>query len=191
VWEVDRTFVCSGAEFEVLFPATFAAVGLRRCKLQMMKTRPQPAGWRLGPHLAGGLTLCHYKAFEVCHTLPALRARLAAQMPDFVRYGIHVMASQNDRGEVVIGDSHEYDSEISPFDKAEIDDLILSYLQTIAILPDSSIASRWNGVYAKHPTQPVVFAEPQPGCVVVAAVGGAGMTLSFGIARNWWEENDR
>ena len=191
VWQADRVFVCSGAEFETLFPATFAAVGLRRCKLQMMKTRPQPGGWRLGSHLAGGLTLCHYKAFELCRTLPALKARVAALMPEYLRYGIHVMASQNDRGEVVIGDSHEYDADISPFDKAEIDDLILSYLRTIAILPDPTIAARWNGVYAKHPTRPVVFAEPQPGCIVVAATGGAGMTLAFGIAGDWWEENDR
>jgi FAD dependent oxidoreductase TIGR03364 len=191
-WEADRVFVCSGAEFETLFPDTFASAGLRRCKLQMMKTRPQPQNWRLGPHLAGGLTLCHYKNFEVCRSLPMLKARVRETMPEFHRYGIHVMAAQNDRGEVVIGDSHEYDAEISPFDKPEIDGLILNYLQgRMAQLPDWTIAARWHGVYAKHPTEPVVFAEPQSGCVVVAATGGAGMTLAFGIARDWWEENDR
>ncbi|MBP3958022.1 hypothetical protein J8F10_22430 [Gemmata sp. G18] len=62
----DRVFVCSGADFETLFPDVFAASGIRRCKLQMMKTRPQPNGWRIGTHLAGGLTLCHYRAFEMC-----------------------------------------------------------------------------------------------------------------------------
>ena len=39
---------------------------------------PQPNGWRLGPHVAGGLTLCHYQAFEACRALPALRR---AQQP--------------------------------------------------------------------------------------------------------------
>ncbi|MBA4063925.1 MAG: TIGR03364 family FAD-dependent oxidoreductase [Isosphaera sp.] len=187
VWRADRVFVCGGADFETLFPEVFAAAGVRRCKLQMMKTRPQPGGWRVGPHLAGGLTLCHYKAFELCRSLPALKARVAAELPEYVRYGIHVMASQNDRGEVVIGDSHEYDADISPFDKAEIDDLVLAYLRKMARLPDWAVAARWHGVYAKHPDEPIVYAEPQPGCVVAAAPGGAGMTLSFGFARDWWD----
>jgi FAD dependent oxidoreductase TIGR03364 len=186
-WRADRVFVCTGADFETLFPEVFAAAGVRRCKLQMMRTRPQPGGWRLGPHLAGGLTLCHYKAFELCRTLPALKARVSAGLPEYVRYGIHVMASQNDRGEVVIGDSHEYDADISPFDKAEVDDLILAYLRRMARLPDWAVAARWHGVYAKHPDKPMVYAEPQPGCVVAAAAGGAGMTLAFGLARDWWD----
>lgn len=186
-WAAGRAFVCSGTDFETLFPAAFAATGTRRCKLQMMKTAPQPNGWRLGPHVAGGLTLCHYKAFEVCRALAKLKARVADQMPEYVRYGIHVMAAQNDRGEVVIGDSHEYDADISPFDKPEIDALILKYLARMLPLPDPAVATRWHGIYAKHPTRPFVTAEPQPGCVIACAPGSTGMTMSFGLAQDWWE----
>jgi FAD dependent oxidoreductase TIGR03364 len=189
-WRADRVFVCSGTDFQTLFPATFAASNLRRCKLQMMKTRPQPGGWRLGPHLAGGLTLCHYKAFEVCRTLPAVRARVAATMPEYVKYGIHVMAAQHNGGEVVIGDSHEYDADIDLFDKPRIDELILDYLRGFVRLPDWHIATRWHGAYAKHPTQLFVTTEPQPGCVIAVAPGGAGMTLSFGLAEDWWGANE-
>ena len=78
-------------------------------------------------------------------------------------------------GEVVIGDSHEYDADISPFDKPEIDDLILKYLRGMLRLPDWHIASRWHGIYAKHPTKPFVTAEPQPGCVVAVAPGALTM----------------
>ena len=187
VWHADQVFVCSGTDFETLFPDAFAKAGLRRCKLQMLRTRPQPNAWRLGPHLAGGLTLCHYKSFEIAPSLPHLKERLTRELPEYFRFGIHVMASQNDRGEVVIGDSHEYDADISPFDKTEIDDLILTRLRSIVRLPDWTIAARWNGVYAKHPTRPIVYAEPQPGCAIAAATGGAGMTMSFGLARDWWE----
>ena len=186
-WTADRVFVCSGTDFETLFPGEFAAAGIRRCKLQMMKTPPQPGGWRLGPHLAGGLTLCHYKAFEVCDTLAAVKARVAATMPEYARYGIHVMAAQNDCGKVIIGDSHEYDADISPFDKPEIDELVLKYLRGLKNLPDWTIEARWHGVYAKHPTESFVTAEPQPGCVIAVSPGGAGMTLSFGLAEDWWE----
>jgi FAD dependent oxidoreductase TIGR03364 len=186
-WRVDRCFVCTGSDFETLFPDVFAASGLVRCKLQMMRTGPQPGGWRLGPHLAGGLTLCHYKAFDGCPSLPALKRRVADEFPEYVRAGIHVMAAQNDAGEVLIGDSHEYGDAVTPFDKAAIDDLILSYLRRIARLPDWQVAGRWHGVYAKHPSRVVHTAEPQTGCHVISSPGGAGMTLSFGIAEEWWD----
>jgi glycine/D-amino acid oxidase-like deaminating enzyme len=97
------------------------------------------------------------------------------------------MLSQNERGEVVIGDSHEYDSDISLFDKTEIDDYILRYLRKMVRLPDWTISTRWHGIYAKHPTRSFVYEEPQPGCLIAVAPGGAGMTLSFGIARDWWD----
>jgi D-hydroxyproline dehydrogenase subunit beta len=188
-WRVDRVFVCSGIDFESLFPCTFEAAGISRCKLQMMRTAPQPNGWRIGTHLAGGLTLCHYKAFEICTALAALKSRIALTMPEYVKFGIHVMASQNDRGEVIIGDSHEYDADICPFDKPRIDELILTYLRDMLHLPESRITARWHGTYAKHPTKSFVTAEPQPGCVIAVAPGGAGMTMSFGIAADWWEAN--
>ncbi len=186
-WQVETAFVASGADFESLFPEVYARSGLFRCKLQMLRTKPQPNGFRLGPHVAGGLTLCHYKSFEVCESLAALKRRVQATHPRHVELGIHVMASQNDRGEIVIGDSHEYGAAISPFDKAEIDDAILAYLRRMIRLPDWDIAERWHGIYAKHPTLAHFTAEPQPGCFVVSSPGGAGMTLAFGLAEQWWQ----
>jgi FAD dependent oxidoreductase TIGR03364 len=187
VWAVDRAIVCGGADFRTLFPEVFESSGIRLCKLQMMRTPAQADGWKLGPMLAGGLTLGHYAAFGVCPSLPALKRRFEETMPEYVRQGIHVMASQNFLGEVVIGDSHEYDDAIDPFDKPGIDALILEYLRGMVRLPDGSIAARWHGIYAKHPTKLIYTAEPQPGAKVVTAPGGAGMTLSFGFAEELWE----
>jgi FAD dependent oxidoreductase TIGR03364 len=186
-WQVNHCLVCSGADFETLFPAVYVTSGLVRCKLQMMATGPQAKGWKLGPHVAGGLTLGHYKAFEVCGSLSNLKERVTATMPEYVKYGIHVMASQNQSGEIIIGDSHEYDADMSPFDNPHIDELILDYLGKMLRLPDPTIRRRWSGVYAKHPTLMQFTAEPQPGCHILASPGGAGMTLSFGLAERWWE----
>jgi FAD dependent oxidoreductase TIGR03364 len=184
---VERALVCSGIDFQTLFPEAFRNSEIRRCKLQMMRTVPQPGGWRLGPHLAGGLTLCHYGAFQACPSLPRLRQRFESQYPAMLHHGIHVMASQNHLGEVVIGDSHEYDDAIEPFDKVEIDTLILDYLHGLVRLPEWTIAGRWHGLYAKHPTRPLFTAQPQPGVTILVAPGGAGMTLSLGQAEQWWD----
>jgi D-hydroxyproline dehydrogenase subunit beta len=181
-YQADRVFVCSGDDFQTLYPRAFVGSGLTRCKLQMMRTTPQAGGWRLGPMLAAGLTLRHYTAFASCATLPALIRRFDAEMPEYHHFGIHVLVSQNGRGELVLGDSHEYGDKVEPFDKQEIDDLVLKYLATFLQLPELRIASRWHGIYGKHPTEPWFIARPAEGVTVVTGLGGAGMTLSFGLA---------
>jgi D-hydroxyproline dehydrogenase subunit beta len=185
----DNLYVCAGDDLQTLFPSVFHDSGLARCKLQMMRSRPMTDDWRVGPMLAAGLTLAHYRAFQNCQSLRALKKRFADEMPDYVRYGIHVMVSQNGLGELTIGDSHEYDAEITPFDKQEIDELVLRYLDTFFIATNLRIASRWNGVYVKHPTEPYFVARPAAGVTVVTGVGGAGMTLSFGLAEKIVKEN--
>ncbi|HEX4607106.1 MAG TPA: TIGR03364 family FAD-dependent oxidoreductase [Urbifossiella sp.] len=177
-----RLVICTGEDFRDLVPAAFAASGQVRCKLQMMRSQPYGDRLRLGTMLAAALTLRHYPSFAKCPTLPALAARLDAELPEYGRYGIHVMASQNAAGEVVIGDSHEYGDAVSPFDNPHVDGLILDYLRRFLALPDLAIAARWHGVYIKHPTAPWVVARPAPHVLAVTSVGGAGMTLSFGLA---------
>jgi FAD dependent oxidoreductase TIGR03364 len=187
-WSADRVFVCSGDDFQTLYPDAFAESGIVRCKLQMMRTAPYPGGWRLGPMLAAGLTLRHYTSFSDCPSLPALKKRFDAELPEYGRYGIHVLVSQNGRGELVLGDSHEYGDAIEPFDKQLIDDLVLRYLATFLHPPELNIAARWHGVYGKHPTDPWFVARPADGVTVVTGLGGAGMTLSFGLAERTVEQ---
>jgi FAD dependent oxidoreductase TIGR03364 len=177
-----RLVICTGADFRDLAPAEFAQSGLVPCKLQMMRSQAFGDRFQVGTHLAAGLTLGHYGSFAKCPTLPALKRRLSAELPDYVRFGIHVLVSQNERGELTLGDSHEYGDAIEPFDNPRIDELILAYLRIFLTIPDLTIAARWHGIYVKHPTAAYVVARPTPQTLAVTGVGGAGMTLSFGLA---------
>jgi FAD dependent oxidoreductase TIGR03364 len=181
-WLAETVIVCGGDDFETLYPQHYAASGLTRCKLQMMRTASQPDGWQLGPSLAAGLTLRFYPAFQICKTLPALSRRIADETPEFDRWGIHALVSQTADGALTLGDSHEYSLAVDIFNKEEIDEIILRYTRQFLRAPDLTVAERWYGVYAKHPEKPLVVMQPEDGVRIVASPGGSGMTLSFGVA---------
>lgn len=180
--EADEIFICTGADFKALFPERFAALPLTKCKLQMMRTEAQPDGWRLGPALCGGLSLIHYKGFEAAGSLKILKKKFEAELPEYLKWGIHVMASQTQNGQLTIGDSHEYGQTFEPFDKTFINELVLSYLARFARVKRIRIAETWNGIYPKLTDgRTEVVLHPQNGVNAVNGLGGAGMTLSFGL----------
>lgn len=182
-WQVDQVFVCSGADFETLYPEVYAQAPLTKCKLQMMRTVPQPGNWSLGPALCAGLTLMHYAAFNTCSTLDALKKRVQAEMPEYLQWGIHLLISQNGAGELSIGDSHEYGPDFEPFDKEFINALILKYMHTFLAAPDYTIQERWHGIYPKLTNGGTdLILQPEKAVTIVNGLGGAGMTLGFGLA---------
>jgi len=182
-WQVNQAVVCSGQDFETLYPKIFAAHPITRCKLQMLRTAPQPDHWHLGPALCAGLTLAHYEAFKNLPSLPTLVARLRAEFPFHHQHGIHVLLSQSAAGELTIGDSHHYGLTVDPFDREDINAAIMTSLRAFAHAPDFRIAERWHGVYSKLTNGASELVTPAaPGVWIVNGLSGAGMTMSFGLA---------
>jgi FAD dependent oxidoreductase TIGR03364 len=180
--KADCIFICSGADLETLFADSFAGKPFVKCKLQMMRMGAQPESWRIGPALCGGLSLIHYQSFKVANSLEGLRKRYQDEMKNYLDWGIHVMVSQNQQGELTIGDSHEYGAAIEPFDKLAINNLILEYLKKIFRCRNENIIETWNGIYAKLADGSTEFvSSPVSAVYLVNGVGGAGMTLSFGL----------
>lgn len=182
-YEADLVFVCSGMDFETLYPDQFSSLEITKCKLQMMRLVAQPENWRIGPALCGGLSLTHYKGFAAAPSVELLKKRFDGSMQQYVEWGIHVMVSQNGNGELTIGDSHEYARTFDPFDKQFINDLILTYLRSFAQFKDWTLLESWNGIYARMTngaTECVL--SPEEGVHIINGLGGAGMTLSFGLA---------
>jgi FAD dependent oxidoreductase TIGR03364 len=180
-WQIDQVYVCSGVDFETLYPSYFQQSHLTKCKLQMMRAVPrQPI--ELGPSLCAGLTLRHYEAFRNCPSLSQVAARYDAVAPQYKEHGVHVLVSQNAMGELIIGDSHHYGRTHEPFDSEYVNELITGYLSTFFHTASLNVVERWHGVYPKYSGGTHLVVHPEKGVTIVNGLGGAGMTLSFGLA---------
>jgi FAD dependent oxidoreductase TIGR03364 len=185
-WAAPRILVCSGAQWMSLYPQHHRQAGLKRCKLHMLRSLA-PERFALGPHLASGLTLRHYSSFAACPSLESLKSRVQAMTPELDQHGIHVMISQAANGHLVLGDSHHYDDQISPFEDDLIDGLILREIHKVYRLPSHQITQRWTGVYAKHPKHPWIHQRVTPQVEILNGFGGSGMTLSMAAGEHAWQ----
>jgi FAD dependent oxidoreductase TIGR03364 len=192
VMEADEIYVCSGADFETLYPQLFSENPFTKCKLQMMRLAAQPDNWRIGPSLCGGLSLVHYNSFKAASSLQTLNERYKEEYTEYLKWGIHVMVSQNHTGKLTVGDSHEYGLTHEPFDKQCINKLILDYLKKFARFKDETVIETWNGIYPKLTNgQTELILQPEHGVTVINGLGGAGMTLSFGLCEQLINNSNR
>ena len=186
----DHLVIAAGDEMRLLFPQELAKAQLRRCQLQMMRTVAQPTGFDMGAVFVSDHTLCHYPAFINCPSTAKLRMRLQTECPLHQKWGVHVIAAQHPDGTLVLGDTHEYAADFDPEIRMDLDELVLGSLREFTLVPDLRIATRWHGVYLKSTVgQTQVILNPRERVTMVTAMGGLGMTLSWGLAdrtvRSW------
>lgn len=181
-WAVERTIVCPGADLDTLFADVLSEASLTYCRLQMLRTAAQPTHWRLEPAILGGLSLRHYPVFKSSSATRTVARRVARDSPELDRWGIHIMAVQNGRNEVVIGDSHEYNSAPIWKERPEITALLLQQLVGLTNPPSLKLDHKWTGVYVKHASRAAVVLRPLPTVRVITGLGGLGMTLSLALA---------
>ena len=182
-YSADMICVCSGADFETLYPAQFKQQPIIKTKLQMMRFKHKDPNYRIGASICGGLSLLHYKSFTASSSLTKLRMKIEEEIPEYLKYGIHVMVSQNNQGEMTVGDSHEYALDFDPFDKIEINNMILDYLKKLIHIDQWEMIQSWNGVYPIMTNGATdLFLNPESGVYILNGIGGHGMTMSFGFA---------
>lgn len=183
ILKADYVFVCSGHEIETLFPAVFNKIPIIKCKLQMMRME-MPGANSIGTSVCGGLSLLHYSSFKQAPSLHLLRKFAEENFPLHLKFGIHVMVSQHEKGELTIGDSHEYGKTFDPFDRQDINDLIIQYLNRFMNASDWKFTDTWHGIYPKMTDGTSwFFHSPISRVYILNGLGGAGMTLSFGLAK--------
>src|SRR5207342_3421006 len=91
--QADQIFICSGSDFETLYPDIYSGFAMTKCKLQMMRITEEGSP-RIGPAICGGLSLIHYASFRAAASLPKLKNRYQREQTELLQWGIHVMVSQ-------------------------------------------------------------------------------------------------
>ena len=181
-FHADRVLICSGTDFETLFPEAFRESGTLRCSLQMMKTSAQPSPWKLGAMVTDSLTYKRYQAFKDCPSHAAMEKRVLEEHGDLERFGITVLTAQDNEAGLIIGDSHHTAWTPPEIPDPAIDEKILSHLRGMIDAPHLEITRRWSATYPVHAELTEVVLEPATDTRIVLASGGNGMTTSFALA---------
>lgn len=187
----ERILLCTGESYRQFFPELVSPISLKKCKLQVMKLDISTPDWRLEEALASGISMLHYSSFSIAPSLAKLREYYDTNHPEINRYGIHILAVENNKRELIVGDSHEYDdNDFAPGIKTEINEIILSWLDKYLALPPYKVKEAWAGCYLKNNEGDIYCrVSPSKNIQIINGVGGQGMTIAFGLAEetfnNW------
>lgn len=178
----ENAVVCPGDNLNGLYSELIASLGIKKCKLQML--RLEKPSFKFNGAIMSDLGLTRYLGYSELPEADALRKKLQEEQPDHLKEGIHLIAVQSADGSLVVGDSHDYDNPDTPFSHDYIDDLILDeYSQVIGNPPP--IRERWIGTYATAAKRLYLNDTPEENVKLIIVTCGAGASSSFGIA----EEN--
>lgn len=178
----DLIFICTGSDI-MLIHSDYMIRPLTKCKLQMLRMLDPTHVSGLDIAVCSGLSLLHYKSFHNSPSWSDLYEHMLISKPDYLSHKIHVMISMLPDGSYIVGDSHIYADSFDPFEKNEIYDLITAELHRIVKSDNWKTLEVWHGIYLKTTNDDVCwFEELMPDVFVFNGLGGAGMTLSFGLS---------
>lgn len=177
--EGDAVVVAPGTNVAGFAPERAKRVGLRQCRLQML--RLAAPGFALPGVLMSDLSLVRYGGFAAQPSAAALRSRLEAECAEELGHGVHLIVAQARDGTLVVGDSHHYADHAEPFASEAVDALILGQLRSTLALADARVLERWNGYYPVADVAPLVRETLAPRVELVTVTSGTGMSTAFAI----------
>ncbi|MGE8179388.1 TIGR03364 family FAD-dependent oxidoreductase [Pseudomonas fluorescens] len=174
----EQIIVCSGHDYQTLLAEPIATLKPQICRLQMLRARPQ-INLNLQHALLTGLSCVHYGAFADLPEAAPVQAQILREAPHLHEHGIHLLISPTPYGELIIGDSHHYGSDPSPFNAEQVDNWLIELAeQTLGC--KVQVVERWQGVYGARGAQPFSFLQAAPS--VHAALMHTGVGMSIGPA---------
>lgn len=174
-FRAGQIVVCSGHDYLTLLAEQLRALEPQVCRLQMLRVAPQQA-LDLQHAVLTGLSGVHYGAFADLPEAEAVRAQIRRECPALERFGIHLLVSPTPSGELIIGDSHDYGQDASPFNAEEVDKLLLQLAEHTLATP-LRVIERWQGVYGGRGPAPFSVTQAAEGVTAVLMHTGLGMSV--------------
>ncbi|NBG90655.1 TIGR03364 family FAD-dependent oxidoreductase [Pseudomonas sp. 9.1(2019)] len=175
-----QVIVCSGHDYLTLLAEPLARLEPQICRLQMLRVRPK-IDLQLQHALMTGLSCVHYGAFADLPEAAAVQAQILRDSPHLDRHGIHLLVSPTPYGELIIGDSHDYGGDPSPFNGEQVDNWMLQLCeQTLGC--EVQVVERWQGVYGARGAKPFTWLEVAPGLNAALMQTGVGMSVGPAMA---------
>ncbi|NVZ33183.1 TIGR03364 family FAD-dependent oxidoreductase [Pseudomonas sp. A4002] len=174
----EQIIVCSGHDYQTLLAEQIAELNPQICRLQMLRARPV-VELNLQHALLTGLSCVHYGAFADLPEAAPVQAGILRDVPHLHENGIHLLISPTPYGELIIGDSHHYGSDPSPFNAEQVDNWMIE-LAEHTLGCKIQVVERWQGVYGSRGPGPFSFLRAAPG--VSAALMHTGVGMSVGPA---------
>ncbi|AZE63921.1 MULTISPECIES: TIGR03364 family FAD-dependent oxidoreductase [Pseudomonas fluorescens group] len=176
----EQIIVCSGHDYQTLLAESMAQLNPQTCRLQMLRARPT-LNLNLQHALLTGLSCVHYGAFADLPEAAAVQAQILRETPHLHEQGIHLLISPTPHGELIIGDSHHYDSDPSPFNAEQVDDWMIE-LAEHTLGCKIQVVERWQGVYGARGPGPFSFVRAAPGVSAALMHSGVGMSVGPALA---------
>lgn len=182
----ERIILCTGIAYNQFYPEAFTYSKLKKCKLQVMKLEITNPAWHVNEAIASGISMLHYSSFSMAPSINKLKLYYETNYPELKKYGIHILAVENNNRELIVGDSHEYDEfDFEPGIKTEINDIIIDWTKKYINIASFKVKETWSGEYLKNMSENIYCRiAPTNNIRIVNAVGGQGMTISFGLAED-------
>ena len=185
--DAETIVICPGDDLTALRADRIAQYGLTRCKLQMMRLRPENFDARL-PAVMSDLGMIRYLGYSEQPAAKVLRRRLEVEQGAQIEKGVHLIVVRSADGSLVVGDSHHYATTPDPFAPSAVEELILDEYAHVLAGPRPQIVERWTGTYASAPDRLMLVDQPSDAMRIVLITSGTGASTSFAIAEEVIDE---
>lgn len=184
-YEAEKVILCSGSEFEILYPELFLQSDIELVKLQMLRLSSQNKV-KIPGNILTGLTIRRYESFEECPSFQSIKSK---EDPNsyWKKWGVHILFKQENDGTIILGDSHEYadvknKNDIDFYIRNEVNEYFVEEGKKILNLDTWQIDSAWLGIYSQCKENDLYQNTIDDKVHIVTGIGGKGMTGSAGFS---------